>query len=200
VRHGGLVDAEDPEGAPLDFFDPALWERFGWGLLDPQQAGVLADLLPDVSSAAERKRIAADHVAKCLARARQFHAALDRPGRPPAGTDLYLAVGDAIQTPARLAVDPSTGECRLAGTQPGDGTVLRSSALGDERVGGNWTPRLVSPITWTHVMFLFDDHLGLTQDPAFIDNLLYLLLESPREPLQPAFVGAASSDPSGSVD
>jgi len=30
------------------------------------------------------------------------------------------------------------------------------------------------------VLFLFRDHLGLTQDPAFIDNLLYLLLEEPR--------------------
>jgi hypothetical protein len=29
-------------------------------------------------------------------------------------------------------------------------------------------------------MFLFSDHLGLTKDPAFTDNVLYLLLEDPR--------------------
>jgi hypothetical protein len=30
------------------------------------------------------------------------------------------------------------------------------------------------------VTFLFTDHLGLTRDPAFADNVLYLLLEDPR--------------------
>jgi len=191
VRHGVLVDAEDTEDSErsaLDLFDPALWERFGWGLVDPDQADALAELLADVPSAVERRRIAADHLAKCLARARQFHAALDRPARPPEGTELHLVVGDAVATPSRLAVDTETGAVRLTEPRPGDGTVLRSSALGDERVGGVWTPRLVSPIDWAHVLFLFEDHLGLTQAPAFIDNLLYLLLEEPREPLPQARV------------
>ena len=31
---------------------------------------------------------------------------------------------------------------------------------------------------WTQVIFLFRDHLGLTKDPAFHDNVLYILLES----------------------
>ena len=65
-------------------------------------------------------------------------------------------------------------------TAPGDGTVLRSSALMDERVGRSWKPQLVSPIHWTQVFFLFQDHLGLTQDPALTDNMPYLLLEDPR--------------------
>ena len=30
------------------------------------------------------------------------------------------------------------------------------------------------------MLFLFTDHLGLTADPAFSNNLLYLLLEDPR--------------------
>ncbi len=58
--------------------------------------------------------------------------------------------------------------------------MLRSSALMDERVGGEWRPWLVSPIAWTQVHFIFRDHLGLTQDPAFTDNVLYILLEDPR--------------------
>jgi hypothetical protein len=66
--------------------------------------------------------------------------------------------------------------------QPGDGRVSRPSALMDERysVGVKWTPRLVSPIAWSNVNFLFADHLGLTRDPGFTDNILFLLLESPR--------------------
>ena len=60
--------------------------------------------------------------------------------------------------------------------------VSRPSALMDERysTGTKWTPRLVSPIKWTSVNFLFADHLGLTSDPGFTDNVLFLLLESPR--------------------
>ena len=50
----------------------------------------------------------------------------------------------------------------------------------DERLGQTWTPTLRSPIDWTHVTFLFANHLGITRDPVFTDNLLYLLLEAPR--------------------
>ena len=41
------------------------------------------------------------------------------------------------------------------------------------------TGRLVSPIEWSSVLFLFTDHLGLTMDPAFTDNILYFLFERP---------------------
>jgi hypothetical protein len=36
------------------------------------------------------------------------------------------------------------------------------------------------PIPWTGVFFLFSDHLGLTRDPVFVDNVVYLLLEDAR--------------------
>ena len=65
-------------------------------------------------------------------------------------------------------------------TGPGDGTVLRSSALLDEREARKIAQRLASPIRWTQVLFLFSDHLEITKDPAFTDNILYFLLESPR--------------------
>ncbi|TFG77481.1 MAG: hypothetical protein E4H21_03260, partial [Thermodesulfobacteriales bacterium] len=68
---------------------------------------------------------------------------------------------------------------KITDYEPGDGTVTRSSALMDERAGGIWTPHLKSPVNWSNVMFLFTDHLGLTKDPAFSDNVLYLLLEQP---------------------
>jgi hypothetical protein len=50
----------------------------------------------------------------------------------------------------------------------------------DERVERNRATRLESPIAWDHVTFLFQDHLGLTSDPTFSDNLLFLLLEQPE--------------------
>ena len=79
-----------------------------------------------------------------------------------------------------MEVDSDSGELRVIEKQPGDGIVLRSSALLDERIGSKWTPTLKSPIKWENVTFLFTDHLGLTNDPVFTDNVLYYLLEQPR--------------------
>ena len=63
---------------------------------------------------------------------------------------------------------------------PGDGTVLRSQRHhGRARGRASGNPTLVSPIDWDRVTFLFTDHLGLTRDPAFTDNLLFMLLEAP---------------------
>jgi len=177
-RHGAWTT---PDGDRLaDPLAVETWDAFGWGLLDPDEDECLAQILPG-ESADRRRAIARDHVDKCLTRARQLAAALDIPASPPAGTELFLAAGDATDTPARVEIDPETGSTRDRPASPGDGTVLRSSALMDERIGNEWQPVLVSPIHWERVMFFFEDHLGLTKAPAFIDNLLYLLLEEPRD-------------------
>ena len=55
----------------------------------------------------------------------------------------------------------------------------------DERIGGAWQPGLRSPIRWAQVTFLFTDHLGMTKDPAFHDNVLFLLLEDVRAAAEP---------------
>jgi len=180
-RHSPLVAAAD-NGIRIDddIFSPDLWERMGWGLADRDQEALLAALLPDESDPAVRRGIALDHLRKSLARARQFAAALDQPADPPGESILYLIAGDAVPTRQVVAVDLRTGELADVRSAPGDGTVLRTSALMDERVGGTWKPMLVSPIRWRHVTFLFSDHLGLTRDPAFTDNVLYLLLEDVR--------------------
>lgn len=99
---------------------------------------------------------------------------------PTAGSNLKLIAGDAKPTASIVAADRATGRIRVREHAPGDGTVTRASALLDERVGGTWTPRLQTPIAWDGVYFLFTDHLGLTRDPAFVDNVLYILLEEPR--------------------
>lgn len=168
-----------------DLFDPELWQRFQWGLADPQQDELLQWLLPGVDDAAERRAIALDHQAKALHRARRITRALDQPATPPPGLDLYLVAGDSEPTPSRLAVvteeGKSRGRIRVIDHGPGDGTVLRSSALLDQRADdASWQPVLDSPISWTQSLFLFQDHLGLTKDRAFTDNVLFWLLEEPR--------------------
>ncbi len=176
ARHRALLDAG---GAPLDPLDPATWERFGWGLASPRADESLAALLPDEADPGARRRIALDHLRKSLARARQFQDALDVPATPPEGLTLHLFAGDAEPTPAVLTADDA-GALRVTAEAPGDGTVLRTSAIMDERQSGEWRPGVVTPIAWTEVTFLFADHLALTRDPAFTDNILYRLLESPR--------------------
>jgi pimeloyl-ACP methyl ester carboxylesterase len=176
-RHGALRD--DQTGETIrDIYDPGLWERMQWGLASPGQDKVLKVLLPDVQDPDDRRRVALDHQAKCLERARRFALALDAPAEPPKGTTIHLFAGDAVPTLAVLSAKPD-GSVYSYEHRPGDGTVLRSSALMDERVGGSWLPMLVSPIHWAGVQFLFADHLGMTKDPSFSDNVLYLLLEAP---------------------
>ncbi|MCP3904940.1 MAG: hypothetical protein GY715_15045 [Planctomycetes bacterium] len=177
-RHRCVVRDGDRDQT-VDVFDPVVWERLEWGLADPEQDRVLRRLLPDVPDAERRRAIALDHLRKCLARARGFFAALDSPQTPPDGLSISLIAGDAVETDAILSVNDA-GRLRVHERGPGDGTVLRSSALMDERETGDWSRQLKSPVRWSNVTFLFTDHIGLTSDPAFTDNVLYQLLEAPR--------------------
>lgn len=176
-RHGALIDA-DTGKTVKDLYDPALWEKMGWGLASPKQDRVLKALLPDVDNPEDRRRIALDHQAKCLNQARRFAAALDTPAQPPEGTSIHLFVGDAVPTLAVLQAHRN-GKINTAEKRPGDGTVLRSSVLMDERINGEWHPMLISPIRYAGIHFVFTDHLGMTKDPGFSDNVLHLLLEAP---------------------
>lgn len=184
TRHRPLVEAGNRRNS-LDMMDAELWEELGWAMAASGQDEVLQTLLPQVPDAAVRRRTALEHQSKSLERARQFSVALDRSAPPPTGTSVYLIAGDAVPTNEVVAVDLGTGSLEVIDQAAGDGAVLRSSALMDERLGGRWSPNLRSPIAWSDVNFLFSDHLGMTKDPAFADNVLFLLLEYPREPLDP---------------
>jgi pimeloyl-ACP methyl ester carboxylesterase len=177
ARHRALIDAS---GHDVDLFDAANWERFGWGLAAPAADPVLEQLLPDEPSAPARRAVALDHLRKALARAQRFHAALDAPARPPPGTTLHLFAGDAVATPAVMQVGKD-GALQVIERRPGDATVLRSSAVMDERVGSDaWALGVETPLAWSDVTFIFADHLGLTRDSTFSDNVLWRLLEAPR--------------------
>jgi pimeloyl-ACP methyl ester carboxylesterase len=191
-RHGRVLTPEVigqlKPGQPLvkgyrkaPIYDVDYWIQQDWGLVNPKQDRVLQQLLPDVGSKEARREIAIDHLRKSLSRAEQLAAALDQPAYPSsAGIQLHLYAGDAVKTDDIATVDPQRNRLRVTSTALGDGTVTRESALMDERLDGDWQPILRSPIAWTDVNFLFTDHLGLTADREFADNVLHLLLESPR--------------------
>lgn len=176
-RHARVVD--EATGEAIDIFDADEWIERGWGLADPRQDFKLQQLLPDVDSEEDRRAIAIDHLRKSLAQAERLHRALDVKASPPAGTRISLFAADSRSTPAVIAVD-ERNRLRIIEETPGDGTVTRDSAVMDERIGGEWSAGLDSPVAWSRVQFLFTDHIGLTRDPGFADNVLFMLLEDPR--------------------
>lgn len=177
ARHARVVDAETKD--PIDLFDADVWERYNWGIISSDEDDKLRELLPGAKTREERLEVAREHLEKSLAKAKQLHEALDKPAMPPVGTTISLFVGDSEDTPSVYGVT-RTGNIHLLETAPGDGTVTRDSALMDERVGSEWKPFLRTPIDWSRVQFIFEDHIGLTRDPAFVDNLLFMLLEAGR--------------------
>ncbi len=179
ARHGHVVSGIETNQEFMDPYDPVLWEQMGWGLANPELDSTLQVLLPEVKDKETRIKIALNHQRKSLMRAKAFAQALDIPAATPPGLSINLIAGDAVDTTDVIRVNTETGELENYKTGPGDGKVLRSSALMDERVGSNDKGRLKTPIQWANVLFLFSDHLGLTTDPVFTDNILYMLLEQP---------------------
>ncbi len=178
-RHSrALFDSVD--GAAVgSLYDVELWDRFGWGLLAQDADIYLQQLLPEISDPVERRRRAKAHLRQLLSRAEQFHRAMDRPVTPRA-TDLFLVVGTGLDTPASLIVDSETGEVGEGTYEEGDGIVLRASALMDERQGSARTQRRNARIRYRTVLLLPDEHVELTKNPVFADNLLYWLLDGQR--------------------
>ncbi len=193
-RHQTLVDVKNSDQA-YDFYDPDLWRQMKWGLADPNQDAILQELLPDVADREARECIALDHQRKCLLKAKQFHQSLDIPATPPPGVTLHLYAGDAIETPAVMSVDMESGQLEVAHSVPGDDTTTRHSAVMTEQPVDAVSTRPASPIRWDSVTFLHTSHRKLTADPVFTDNVLALLLQSPRHDqtpiLSPSSVGAS---------
>lgn len=162
----------------LDVFEPQLWEKMNWGLARGDQDHVLASLMPEVDTKEERQKIAKEHLRKSLIRARQFTKAMATDeGDPPHDVSLHLFVGEALPTNTMVIVNEENGKIAIAKEEPGDGKVPVISALYDRRYRGAWKPFLDSPIHWDSVTYLFAAHMGITNDPSFVVNMLHILLQ-----------------------
>lgn len=181
----GLVLDADEEPIEFDLFDVQNWDRNGWGLLDPDSAVYLEWLLPDEPDAAARRARAREVLADNLERARRFHAAIDQDAEGPPPTQIRLFAADTIGTLARVRLEED-GDGRLRPCfdgekvwEYGDMTVTRYSALANRKLMGSGY--VDSPVPWEAVVFLPDDHIGITKNPIFTDNLLFFLLQqAPR--------------------
>lgn len=169
----------DVDSRPLAMDDPAVWENLGWGLADPKQDRILQELLPDSPTPEARREIALTHLKKLLRNARAFHRAMEAPSRPPGGVEIHGFVGDAVSTGSRVQVS-RRGIPEVIDWIPGDGSVTRKSMLMDRRTQAEAGDQMKSAISWSGIHFIFSDHVKMTSDPAFVDNVLHLLLERPR--------------------
>ena len=171
----------DPSKKGVDIFDPKVWIKLKWGLADPKQDEMLKVLLPKVKKASERRKIALEHLTKCLKRAKQFTNTMRIVASPPDDVRLFLFLGDAVQTHRRATVDRKTGELDVFDKDPGDGKVLVMSAIWDERMGMQKNPPfyVVCPIDWTAVYRLPAAHMGITKMEFFADNMTWCLLITP---------------------
>ncbi len=180
-RHQPVLWNGDRDAPLENLFDPVIWRRYGWGLAAADQDRVRQQLFPAIAGEADRLSVATVVQERLLRRAHAFAAAIDVPAGPAPSVQAMLVAGDALDTPRTLRLDESSGALSILETGPGDGTVLRSSALLDERGEPNWTPQLQSPLRFNSTLLLASDHLGLTRLPTFSDNVLYWLLEDARD-------------------
>lgn len=182
-RNQNLVrDARD-RTVDVDLFDPDVWERSEWGVMNPASDEILRWLLQDVADPQERRRRARAFLREQLDRARRFHRSLDQDAQRPCPAEIRLFAADTLPTPVFVNLVPD-GRGRLqprfdrtTSTALGDGTVARYSAVADRRFGHEAATWLDSPIDWKSVTFLPDEHVGLTDNPIFTNNLLFCLLE-----------------------
>ncbi|MDP3849654.1 MAG: hypothetical protein Q8Q59_04060 [Luteolibacter sp.] len=161
----------DATGKPLDPFDPAVWQRYRWGLADPDQDKFLQQLLPDIPDQTERLEIALDHQRKSLASAKTFHAALDCRCTLPPGVTMHAFVANASPTVSQVRISPDGSLVPIAHL-PGDNTVTVRSALSrtpDDQPG---------PIPWTSIHTINASHMTMPAQPEFIRQLLGLLLDT----------------------
>lgn len=172
-RHGALRESGSLKS--LDPLDYELWVARQWGLANPDYDKTLKMLLPDVADQGKRRRVALDHLRKCLANAQQFHRALDRKVEAPKELSIVTWIGDSGNTLTQLEARQQIPKILKRG--PGDGSVPRYSAVADERGPFSQRGKINSPVPWADVNYLYRNHLGLTRDVNFSDNLLAFLLD-----------------------
>lgn len=169
------------------FMDVDTWLENGWGPFADKQEKVLDQIFAAESSHDEKRRKMTVFMAASLERASQLAAALDKVSSEEPSSKVILFAGDSERTLAAGVARDVKGRIELdfdmKTTQgldaPGDGSVTRASALGDLRRDRESAPWLVSPVPWTASIFVSDDHLGMTKDRNFQDNLLHILLDRP---------------------
>lgn len=202
LPRGGSGPFIGPDGRPvtIDLFDPAAWEKHGWSVFAPERVEDLRKKLIDKYGDTEgherfetRMARLRAYLAAALGRARLMTQALDQPGPTRDPVRYFAFGGDCTPTPARamllrdddgrwrtihrfdeLPRAHSSPEIRRLMSEPGDGSVTRSSLLALPENGEGDPPAQAPSLDYT--LFLCERHRHLTENITFQDNLLQFLL------------------------
>jgi pimeloyl-ACP methyl ester carboxylesterase len=208
----------DGTGARLDIdvYDPQVWQTYGWSSFRPDRLAALMEESEKEYGRRDGKARFEERVermraflAAALDRAKRLHLALDAEAPEPPPLRFFAFGGDCIPTPARAMILPDgkggyrtighlddvpdrlrTPEIERLMSEPGDGSVTRSSFLAMKTSGERTSPGL----QLDYALFLCDRHRNLTENVTFQDNLLHFLLYR-RPPLEPQEVPAGASVP-----
>jgi len=176
-----------------DIFDIATWRDYGWSIFDPRVRARSAARKGGGAAGRRYMAILEQYLARHLQRGRNFLLLMSQPGdsrdvRP------FVFGGDCDATVARLVVEEVRGRMLarerpeavlkpLPGVdyhdliyEPGDAVVTRASLLG--RCPDTLRPGAGScAALWiAHSVFMCEQHLKLTGNPTFQNNLLHTLL------------------------
>lgn len=171
--------ADNPDGPAINLYDPQVWIDLKWGLADPEQDKYLQIIEPKVKSPAERRKIALDHLTKCLKKAEKFSQALQAESSQPDSLALFLFLGDSVNTRKTAVVDRKTGELKVTRMDGGDGVVQTVSARMDIKKESPELPFQTSCVNWHTVVHLNAAHMGITETTGFGDNVTYYLMILP---------------------
>jgi pimeloyl-ACP methyl ester carboxylesterase len=185
----------DIDGALVseNLYDPATWQRYGWGPYDPEVAQRYRDRYADPATAEARLRLLQRFFVHQLGRAERLAWALsNRAEQEP--LNYILFGGDCELTPAMMVVEPVRNKMRLrmwpehitdprSGTdysrlmlQPGDGRVTKASLFGRETLDPTVPRHHGNYLSVDYSISFCEAHDKLTGNVHFQDNLLNILL------------------------
>ncbi|WP_115018432.1 triacylglycerol lipase [Synechococcus sp. UW140] len=168
-----IVQVTDQEGGKINLLDPKLWQAMSWGILNPNQEKILAQIAPAASTSQKRYSLAKNLQAQLLQKAELFHSRLDIKSKPPKGLKFYLFAGVGEPTESKVHINTDTKSSSFKSTKSGDGAVLRASAYAIEDTK---MPEKGSIIEWENAIFFLSNHLGLVRNNDFFVNLYDILM------------------------
>lgn len=148
----GALQEEDGTSRDDGGFDPALWQRRGWGLANPLEAEQRR-WLAGAGDDPDQRGLARQ--AALIAWAGVFHRAADRPINPPEGLDLHVIAGTGGETLKTVRMVDNHGVEEVTQAD-GDGTVLLSSASAGFEDAGSHPRKVLSVIEAEHARMVSD--------------------------------------------
>jgi len=193
LPHPASIWAVDDQGNPLDLdvFDPAMWQRHQWSVYNPEVQQRIMKHAQSPAAGEQRIRILQRFFNNQLQRAKAFWQALspefevDHEGYVIMGGDCDRTLDRLIlhQQQERLELldeismsddHPTRSNHRAWLYAPGDGQVSKGSLLG--QIHDPQTHVTTHTLRIRYPVFVCEDHIKLTQNITFQDNLLHILL------------------------